>query len=48
MKKSVKKMKLSKETVRSLTDPELRTANGGRVVSHVPCEDTIWETCAPC
>ncbi len=48
MKKSVKKLKLHKETVRSLTDAELREANGGRLVSHVPCENTIWETCAPC
>jgi hypothetical protein len=47
-KKSVKPMKLSKETVRQLTDPELQKAQGGRFVSHVPCENTIWETCAPC
>lgn len=37
-----RKLELSKETVRALSDPELSRALGGRFPSHPPCEFTTF------
>ena len=46
MNRKIRKLNLSRETVRNLSDNEMRTAAGG--ASETNCRDCRTETCTQC